>query len=200
MEYTKRPLTVEAIQFNNINREEVEAFVGRKLKQEIESETAYIAGVAPPISSLTIPTKEGDMKAFPGDYIIKEPFPTGDRDFYPCKESIFTQTYSPMKLMVKETFKDRLLAERTELNEKRSKLDAFIGSGAFTKIDPVQKTLLHIQLQSMATYAECLTQRIAWLDTTECESIAGSNGLTVEPDADLDQVVVQGEINMGPPL
>jgi hypothetical protein len=24
---------------------------------------------------------------------VKEPFPTGDRDFYPCKNEIFVQTY-----------------------------------------------------------------------------------------------------------
>ena len=33
------------------------------------------------------------MKAFKGDWIIKEPFPTGDRDFYPCKNEIFVNTY-----------------------------------------------------------------------------------------------------------
>jgi hypothetical protein len=91
--FVKKSVVVEAVQFNNLNREEVESFIGQKIKQQIESDTAYEAGAAPPISSLTIPTKEGDMKAFPGDWIIKEPFPTGDRDFYPCKNSIFKQTY-----------------------------------------------------------------------------------------------------------
>jgi len=33
------------------------------------------------------------MKAMPNDWIIKEPFPTGDRAFYPCKDSIFKSTY-----------------------------------------------------------------------------------------------------------
>lgn len=93
MKYRKKPIVIEAIQFNNINREEIEAFVGEKLHWELESETAYLAGVAPPISSITIPTKEGNMKAFPGDYVIREPFPTGDRDFYPCKPDIFEKTY-----------------------------------------------------------------------------------------------------------
>lgn len=94
MKYRKKPVVIEAIQFNNLNKEEVEAFVGRgELAWILESETAYIAGVAPPISSLSIETKEGFMKAFPGDWIIKEPFPTGDRDFYPCKPDIFEATY-----------------------------------------------------------------------------------------------------------
>jgi hypothetical protein len=96
MQYRKIPITIEAIQFNNLNKEEIEAFVGRELVWTLESETAYIAGIAPPVSSLTIETKEGFMKAFPGDWIIKEPFPTGDRDFYPCKADIFNQTYEPV--------------------------------------------------------------------------------------------------------
>lgn len=93
--FKKNPVIIEAVQFNNVNKDEIESFVGRKLIQEIESKTAYIAGIAPPISSLSIETKEGIMKAFPGDWIIKEPFPTGDRDFYPCKPEIFERTYSP---------------------------------------------------------------------------------------------------------
>lgn len=93
MNFRKRPVVIEAIRYTNLNKEEIEAFVGTILKSEIESETAYEAGVAPPIQSITIPTKEGDMKAFPGDFIIKEPFPTDDRNFYPCKAEIFAKTY-----------------------------------------------------------------------------------------------------------
>jgi hypothetical protein len=33
------------------------------------------------------------MKAMPYDWIIKEPFPTDDRCFYPCKPDIFEKTY-----------------------------------------------------------------------------------------------------------
>lgn len=94
--FRKKPVLIEAIQFNgNTNKQEVEEFVGRELKAELESETAYVAGIAPPIFSLLIETKEGTMKAFKGDWIIKEPFPTGDRDFYPCKPDIFENTYEP---------------------------------------------------------------------------------------------------------
>lgn len=32
------------------------------------------------------------MKTDIGDYIIKEPFPTLDRKFYPCKPNIFEKT------------------------------------------------------------------------------------------------------------
>ena len=49
--------------------------------------------MGPPIFSLLIETKEGTMKAMMGDWIIKELYPTGDRDFYPCKNDIFINTY-----------------------------------------------------------------------------------------------------------
>lgn len=91
--FKKRPVTIEAIQYNQLNREEIQAFVGRKLHQELESETAYLAGKGAPQFSLLIETKEGDMKVMNGDWVIKEPFPTGDRDFYPCKNNIFINTY-----------------------------------------------------------------------------------------------------------
>lgn len=92
--FRKKPVEIEAIQWNgNTNKQEIDAFVGKVLNTELESETAYLAGVAPPIFSILIETKEGVMKAFKGDWIIKEPFPTGDRDFYPCKNDIFLMTY-----------------------------------------------------------------------------------------------------------
>jgi hypothetical protein len=94
MKYRKKPVIIDAIQWNgNSNKLEVETFVGRELKSELESETAFVAGKGALIFSLLIETKEGVMKAFKGDWIIKEPFPTGDRDFYPCKPDIFEATY-----------------------------------------------------------------------------------------------------------
>lgn len=92
--YRKKPLIIEAIQWNgNSNKSEIDAFVGKILKTELESETAYLVEKGPPIFSLLLETKEGIMKVSKGDWIIKEPFPTGDRDFYPCKSDIFENTY-----------------------------------------------------------------------------------------------------------
>jgi hypothetical protein len=62
------------------------------------------------------------------------------------------------------TFKDRLITEKTELDEKRSKLDAFQNSEKFKDIDPFQMSLLNVQSQAMATYSQCLLERIAWLE------------------------------------
>jgi len=87
--FRKKPVVIEAVQFNNINSREVADFVGKNLLQEIESETAYEAGKGAPISSLTIPTLEGNMKAMPNDWIIKGV----NGEFYPCKPDIFEKTY-----------------------------------------------------------------------------------------------------------
>lgn len=93
MKYRKKPVVIEAIQYTGSNRQQICDFVGHELNVELESETAYVAGVAPPIFSMIIPTLEGDHKAMPGDYIIK-----GVKgEFYPCKPDIFAMTYEPVE-------------------------------------------------------------------------------------------------------
>jgi hypothetical protein len=91
--FRKKPVIIDAIQFNNLNRDAIEAFIGEgaNLHYQLESETAYEARKAPPIFSLTIPTLEGNMKAMPGDWIIKGV----NGEFYPCKDEIFEKTYEP---------------------------------------------------------------------------------------------------------
>lgn len=46
--------------------------------------------------AIIIQTSEGEMTAEPGDWIIREPFATDDRTFYPCKPDIFEQTYEAL--------------------------------------------------------------------------------------------------------
>jgi len=90
--FRKKPVVIEAIQWNNLNYAEICEFVGQTLSREIESETAYLAGKGAPICSITIPTLEGKMKAMPKDWIIK-----GVKgEFYPCKPDIFEATYEPV--------------------------------------------------------------------------------------------------------
>jgi hypothetical protein len=62
------------------------------------------------------------------------------------------------------TFKERLLNEKKELDEKSVKLEDFINGEQYSKIDPVQMSLLNIQLNAMGTYSQCLLERIAWLE------------------------------------
>lgn len=83
--YCKKPIVVEAVQWNGVNRGEIESFCGYgnvEFKVEILKDSTL--GM-----QLIIKTLEGDMVANRGDYIIK-----GICDeFYSCKEEIFEKTY-----------------------------------------------------------------------------------------------------------
>ena len=79
--FVKKPVVVEAIQYNGINITEVESFVGVKLPTVLLSVED---------TQLVIPTLEGDMKVSKGDYVIK-----GIKgEFYPCKPDVFKSTYN----------------------------------------------------------------------------------------------------------
>lgn len=75
--YQKRPVQVEAIQFDGHNGRAILDFCGNR-NAEWTSKT-----------SLYIYTLEGDMHVSAGDYIIKGVA----GEFYPCKPDIFAQTY-----------------------------------------------------------------------------------------------------------
>jgi hypothetical protein len=60
-------------------------------------------------------------------------------------------------------FKERLINEQLELNEKLEKLNSFNESEKANAIDPVQKELLIIQAGIMYSYNECLKARLARL-------------------------------------
>ena len=79
--YRKRPVEVEAIQFDGWNWREVYQFMSDEplmFTQDFRKEE-YIL----------IETLEGVMKAKVGDYIIKGVH----GEFYPCKPDIFHETY-----------------------------------------------------------------------------------------------------------
>ena len=59
-----------------------------------------------------------------------------------------------------EDFKTRLIDEKTQLEEKLNKLDAFLMSEKVSGIDDVQKALLQVQATAMNTYLQCLKERI----------------------------------------
>ena len=82
--FVKKPVVIEAIQYNGENIEAIEDFVGKKLSTVMASDVDV---------KLIIPTLEGYMKALKGDYIIK-----GIKgEFYPCKPDIFKQSYNMIK-------------------------------------------------------------------------------------------------------
>lgn len=73
--YRKKPVIIEAIQWNGKNLSEIDSFVGGSID---------IKG-----TSLVIHTLEGDMEASINDYIIKGV----NGEFYPCKPDVFDKTY-----------------------------------------------------------------------------------------------------------
>lgn len=67
------------------------------------------------------------------------------------------------------TFLEGLLAEETELNEKKAKLQASTETEAFKSVDKEQQSLVKIQLTAMATYSECLNQRLIQINNKELQ-------------------------------
>lgn len=82
--FRKKPVVIEAVQWNGNNRSDITAFcsIAKWEQTPFEGERSE-----PPV--LVIPTLEGDHRAVPGDWIIR-----GVKgEFYPCKPDIFEQTY-----------------------------------------------------------------------------------------------------------
>ena len=89
MKYRKKPVIIEAIQWNENNLKEVMEFIGSEFKYE--KDTSYYTNKFNygPALGLRLCTLEGEMKVSKGDYIIK-----GIKgEFYPCKPDIFEETY-----------------------------------------------------------------------------------------------------------
>lgn len=84
--YRKKPVVIDAIQWTGDNIEDVFTFMG-------DTEPLYMGEFPDADDIIGIDTLEGLMVAKKGDWIIKEPHPTKDRTFYPCKPDIFEQTY-----------------------------------------------------------------------------------------------------------
>lgn len=60
-----------------------------------------------------------------------------------------------------EPFVQRMIEEQKALQEKLTKLNAFIGSQKFAELDEYNKSLLIRQREGMAVYFETLTARIS---------------------------------------
>jgi hypothetical protein len=76
--FRKKPVVIEAVQWDGSNYDEIGDFM--ELNATLQIGDDFI-----------IPTLEGEMRASPGDWIIK-----GVKgEFYPCKPDIFAATYEP---------------------------------------------------------------------------------------------------------
>lgn len=88
MKYRKKPVVIEAVEFQGTPASAIEVF-----------ETFDIPGarVRPDLQNLercaiSIPTLEGVMRADAGDWIIR-----GVKgEFYPCRPDIFAETHEPV--------------------------------------------------------------------------------------------------------
>jgi len=75
--YRKKPVVIEAVQFDMTNQGEVLTFVG-----DAGSTTEDMTGIK-------IKTLSGEVLVVDGDYIIKGV----SGEFYPCKLAVFNKTY-----------------------------------------------------------------------------------------------------------
>jgi len=91
--FTKKPVTVEAIQWTGDNLAEVIAFTGRhpRFDEWFSTWEEYAQHVARDRRVVKIFTLEGTHEANVGDWIIR-----GVKgEHYPCKPDIFAETYRP---------------------------------------------------------------------------------------------------------
>lgn len=80
--YVKKPIVIEAVQFNGRNSAEIHEFCGDKVREPVG------------VDYLEIVTLEGIMRASPGDYVIKGV----NGEFYPCKPDVFKKTYEEIEM------------------------------------------------------------------------------------------------------
>ena len=83
-EYSKKKVTIKALQWNGNNVDDIRNFVGDQAVFVIESNPGDTK-----VTNLYIQTLEGTMKASVTDMIIQGI----NKEYYPCKLDIFNKTY-----------------------------------------------------------------------------------------------------------
>lgn len=87
MKYRKKPVVIEAVQWNGLNLKQIKEFCPVAIVEIHDA--AWKAEAIHPCTKITIPTLEGDHLVSLGDFVIK-----GIKgEFYPCKPDIFELTY-----------------------------------------------------------------------------------------------------------
>ncbi len=84
--YRKKPVVIEAVQFDGTNFDSIAAWVMPLARDDTD-----VGGQVGDDPHLDICTLEGTMRADPGDWIIRGV----QGEFYPCKPDIFDATYEP---------------------------------------------------------------------------------------------------------
>lgn len=92
--FRKKPVVIEAVQWEGENEMEIMDFVGKRLsfckpphQMDIEKDLPHSAWC------IHIPTLEGMMTAQRFDWVIMGV----NREFYPCKPDIFEKTYEKVE-------------------------------------------------------------------------------------------------------
>lgn len=145
--YRKKPIVIQAIQWDGRNTLEVANFMQVNLITKN------------PLGKAEIETLEGTMNASKNDWIIKGI----NGEFYPCKPDIFENTYDSVD--VTESFLDRVIKEKAELAEKTSKLKDFIENNPkFDELTNINRILLINQFNAMELYLYALDSRIEFIN------------------------------------
>jgi len=85
--FKKKSIEIDAVQFTDENKDMVYNWA-TSIQGNVYHSTDEKGN---PV--LLIPTLEGEMECSLNDYLIVEPFPIDWRKLYPCKQSIFEQSY-----------------------------------------------------------------------------------------------------------
>ena len=91
MKFTKRPLVIEAMQFDGRNGAVIRNWAHRGLPDIANSVILLHDEYGADHTAITVRTLEGSMFVNPGDWIIRGI----QGEFYPCKPDIFEKTYEP---------------------------------------------------------------------------------------------------------
>lgn len=90
--FRKKPVTVEAIQYDGENRRWIEAWMG--VDRPVTDEVIGLSDdTLQPGIQFIVHTLEGGMKVSEGDWVIKGT----SGEFYPCKPEIFSDIYEPVE-------------------------------------------------------------------------------------------------------
>ena len=87
MKYRKKPVTIDAVQWNGFNLEQVLTLadaVPYERPLSLDVDDAHV---------LLIPTLEGTMRTHCGDWVIRGV----NGELYPCKPDIFEKTYEAVE-------------------------------------------------------------------------------------------------------
>lgn len=160
MNFRKKPVVVQAIQWTGKNQNAVCDFCAELVRLNKTAEEPYLAFlgrsiVNPEENKVLIRTLEGVMSVSAGDWIIRGI----QGEFYPCKPDIFAQTYEPAT----ESAEDQDAKEAIERAWDEAFAAYVEGCGADSSHERAQKVLVARLLPMLRVHEfaiERLTKRI----------------------------------------